>query len=180
MVCQHCQMPICFDCWWHMNHAAGSRVPQALANDNFQGYVHQFIVEHQVRWIEAVIACPVFTSMVVYYIEGHKEHLLNTELGHQERTYAARGNIFSYKMPWEAIQMKMHELVSDEEMSTWPMPPVLVAQVIRLVIRNGSEQLFKKVKLLKVRPRVLYGLGRMYLEQGHGECAKTAAAVLQA
>ena len=132
------------------------------------------------RWIEAVIACPVFTSMVVYYIEGHKEHLLNTELGHQERTYAARGNIFSYKMPWEAIQMKMHELVSDEEMSTWPMPPVLVAQVIRLVIRNGSEQLFKKVKLLKVRPRVLLGLGQMYLEQGHGECAKTAAAVLHA
>ena len=45
VVCQHCQMPICFDCWWHMNHAAGSRVPQALANDNFQGYVHRLIVE---------------------------------------------------------------------------------------------------------------------------------------
>ena len=40
------------------------------------------------RWIEAVIACPVFTSMAVYYIEGMKEHLLNTELGQQKRTFA--------------------------------------------------------------------------------------------
>ena len=62
--------------------------------------------------------------------------------------------------------MKMHELVNDEEMSTWPMPPALVAQVIRLVMKSGSVELFKKVKLLKVRPRVLLGLGRMYLEQG--------------
>ena len=76
--------------------------------------------------------------------------------------------------------MNMHELVSDEEMSTWPLPPMLVAQIIRLVIKNGSEELFKKVKMLQVRPRVVLGLGRMHLEQGHGECAKTAAAVLHA
>ena len=57
---------------------------------------------------------------------------------------------------------------------------MLVAQVIRVVIKNGSEELFKKVKLLQVRPRVLLGLGRMYLEQGHGECAKSSAAVLHA
>ena len=66
VVCRKCQLPICFDCWWHMDHAAESRIPQALANDNLQGYVHPFIVENEVRFIEAVIACPVFTSMVVY------------------------------------------------------------------------------------------------------------------
>ena len=76
--------------------------------------------------------------------------------------------------------MLMHELVSDEEMAAWPLRPMDVAQVIRLVMKSGSVELFKKIKLLKVRPRVLLGLGRMYLEQGHGECAKTAAAVLHA
>ena len=91
VVCHHCQVPICFDCWWCMCHAVQSRVPQALANDNFKGYAHPFIVANEVRWIEAAIACPLFTSMVVYYIEGVKEHLLNTKLGKQERTFAVRG-----------------------------------------------------------------------------------------
>ena len=90
--------------------------PQALANDNFRGYAHLFIVADEVRWIEAVIASPLFASMVVYYIEDVKEHRLNTKLGEHERTFAVRCNIFSFKMPWEAIQMHMHELVSDEEM----------------------------------------------------------------
>ena len=75
--------------------------------------------------------------MVVYYIEGlapgaqdagdagkdeghaaKGRHLINTCLGQQELTYAARGNVFSFLMPWEEIQNHMHELVSDKEMKT--------------------------------------------------------------
>ena len=122
VICQNCFIPICFDCWWHMEYSKGSRVPQALANDNFQGYAHAFIVKNQVRWIEVVAACPLFTSIIVYYIEGEKQHLVNTDLGSQERTYVVRGNVFSFLMPWEQIQMHMHEFVIDEEMSTWPLP----------------------------------------------------------
>ena len=83
-------------------------------------------------------------------------------------------------MPWEQIQMHMHELVDDEEMATWPLPPVLLTQVVRLVMKSGGEQMLQKVKELKVRARVLLGLGRMYLERGHHDCVGTTAALMHA
>ena len=161
-----------------MQFSQECRVPQALANNNFQGYAHQFIVENKVRWIEAVAACPILTSLVVYYIEGEKHHLVQTELGQQERTHAVRGNVFSFLMPWEEIQMHMHELVSDEEMATWPLPPALLTQVVRLVVKSGSSPMLEKVKELKVRAHVLLGLGRMYIERGHHDCLGTTAALM--
>ena len=63
-------------CMWHRNCCRrlgicnGRAIPQALANDNFCGHAHKFIVENQVRWIEAVTAAPFFTALVTYYIEG--------------------------------------------------------------------------------------------------------------
>ena len=46
------------------------KTPQSLANDNFIGYAHEYIVENKVTWLEATIACPVFSGLVTYYIEG--------------------------------------------------------------------------------------------------------------
>ena len=83
-------------------------------------------------------------------------------------------------MPWEETQMHMHELVQDEEMATWPLPPALLTQVVRLVAKTGCSPMLEKVKELKVRARVLLGLGRMYLERGHHDCLGTTAALMHA
>ena len=47
--------------------------------------------------------------------------------------------------------MHTQELVDDEEMAPWPLPPVLLTQVVRIVMKSGSEQMLQKVKELKVR-----------------------------
>ena len=41
------------------------------------------------------------------------------------------------RLPWAKI-----------EMATWPLPPVLLTQVVRLVMKSGSEQMLQKVEEL--------------------------------
>ena len=60
ILCKHCSAPICLECWSRLISPTGYKTPAALANDNFQGYCHPFLVRNKVRWIEAVTACPFF------------------------------------------------------------------------------------------------------------------------
>ena len=80
------------------------KIPKALASDNFIGYAHEFIVENSVTWLEATIACPVFSGLITYYIEGdpsQRGHMMASALGQPQRAWAVRGNIFSFLLPWE-------------------------------------------------------------------------------
>ena len=56
------------------------RIPrQAIANDNFIGFVSSVWHEHQPRWIEMAAATPVWTSLMAFYVEGDKGHLMNNQ-----------------------------------------------------------------------------------------------------
>ena len=60
--------------------ALQQRIPQqAIANDNFIGFVSSFWHEHQPRWIELAAATPVWTSLMAFYVEGDKGHLMNNQ-----------------------------------------------------------------------------------------------------
>ena len=63
-------------------------VPEALANDNWWGYVTSVLYEYKVRWIEAAAACPVFTALICYYVEGDRGHLMNVQQHRPDRGYA--------------------------------------------------------------------------------------------
>eukprot|EP00973_Karenia_brevis_P062842 8737986-Karenia_brevis.AAC.1 len=65
---------------------------------------------YKVRWIEAAIVCPYWTSMIIYYVEGDQGHLINEEMGKKKFRVAVRGSCVSYQMPWEDIleQMDKH------------------------------------------------------------------------
>ena len=107
-ICRHCKIPMCNSCW-HMAET-GQKIPKALANDNIIGYVEKFLVTHNVTWIEATIACPIFTGLVTYYIEGdfaERHHLMEADVGKPQRAYGVRGNLFSCLLPWEWIQQQL-------------------------------------------------------------------------
>ena len=117
-ICTECAIPVCNSCWQLAGR--GEKIPRALANDNFIGYVHNFFVVHDVTWIEAQIACPIFSSLVTYYIEGdfsQKHHLMEAVVGKPERAYGVRGNLFSCLLPWEWIQEKLASFF-EERIST--------------------------------------------------------------
>ena len=95
-VCAHCNVPVCNECW--RLSLLGLKIPKALANDNFIGYVHRFLVEQRVTWLEATIAGPVFPGLVTYYIEGQaseRHHMMEEVVGKPERAWGVRGNLRS-------------------------------------------------------------------------------------
>ena len=94
-ICEQCQIPICNECY--VLSLKKQKIPRALTNDNFIGFVHPYIVENKVTWLEATIACPVFSGLVTYYIEGDsalRGHMMREPLGRPQRAWAVRGNIF--------------------------------------------------------------------------------------
>ncbi len=97
-VCARCFIPICTECGALLQ--SRQKIPKALCNDNYISYQHQYIVANQVTWLEATIACPIFTGLITYYIEGsgdQRGHLMQEPVGNVQRAYGVRGNCFSYK-----------------------------------------------------------------------------------
>ena len=98
-VCADCSIPICNECW---KHAANSQdIPKAMCNDNFIGYLRRFFLEHNVTWLESTIACPLFSGLITYYIEGSmsdRHHLMDEKTAQPRLPYGVRGNIFSFLM----------------------------------------------------------------------------------
>ena len=175
-VCLDCKIPVCLECYSHLWKPQKYKIPAALANDNFQGYIHPFIVQHRVRWIEAIVACPYLTTIVQYYVEGHpreKHHLANERMGEHARAYAFRGNVFAYQLPWEMILASAATATSADFLKHWPQPPELVAHLIKAQFVNTTEEhTLGHLKELHIRSFVLVGLARIYIEHGHEDMIK--------
>ena len=80
-VCCQCRMPVCSERWAAAVNEG--KTPKTITNDNFIGYVHEFIPQMQVTWLEATIASPVFAGLVTYYVEGkpsQRRNLLDSTL----------------------------------------------------------------------------------------------------
>ena len=92
-----------------MRHTA---CPQALANDNWHGYPLDFLYQEKVRWIEAAAAYPVWTSVVCFYIEEERGHLMDEELRRSDFHVSMRGKVSPFSMPWEEIYGNLHCLWS--------------------------------------------------------------------
>ena len=150
----------------------------ALANDNFVGYVPKFIVEQRVRWIEAAAACPVFTNMIVYYVEGHHGHVMKDEVGQQTARHAARGNVFTFQMPWEDIHMQVNDLVRDDELLMRPHSPNVLAHLVKIELRNGSGEMLKHLKDVRLRSHVVLGLGLLLIDRHHEDVVGTSSGIV--
>ena len=59
----------------------------------------EIIVKYKVRWIEAVIVSPVWSSVLVYYTEGDREHLMNEVVGQRRDRTVVCGGCMSFQMP---------------------------------------------------------------------------------
>ena len=67
VLCRHCRIPLCHSCATLLSSKTGA-VPMCLANDNYIGYIPEMLIKLKVRWIEAAIASPVWTTMIVVHL----------------------------------------------------------------------------------------------------------------
>ena len=168
ILCGDCQIPLCNSCvikaWSsHTNY----RIPMALANDNFAGYTTDLLARYKVRWLEAAIVSPCWTSMIIYYVEGDHGHLFNEEMGAQKSRTVVRGSCASYWMPWEDILESLKKNCSDRNLTDIPRPQECVKYMLRVHLQVRGIDLNKHLKQIMVRPYVLVALLNYLIEQNH-------------
>ena len=127
----------------------------------------KLLVEKRVRWIEMAAASPAWTSIICFYIEGHRGHLMNEEVFKAQHTTAVRGNIFSFHMPWEDILTSLKEALEDKDLRLLPHSGAVIAHMIRFNLRIGTIELAKHLKEAKLRGEVVLALGRELITSGH-------------
>ena len=123
-------------------------------------------VDHEVTWLEATIASPVFTGLVTYYIEGaqeHRHHLMEETITQPQRAYGVRGSLFSFLLPWEQIQRDVRRTVMEGDLSEWPLSPAQVGRVLRVRFMKGPVEIINKFKELSVRAKVLKDVAHMFI-----------------
>ena len=96
------------------------------------------LYQYKVRWIEAAAACPIFTAMICYYVEGDKGHLLNEQVRRPGRGYAVRGNAYSFHMPWEKIMKDIGKVVAADEAMELPHEPGVLKSAVLFSLRIGD------------------------------------------
>ena len=130
--------------WFRCLHISSSEedkavtIPASLANDNFFGFALDIVYKYKVRYIECAAASPVFTSLITYYVEGDKGHMLNVRQHKPQRAYAVRGNLYSFHMPWEDIAAKLGAITGEEAMEALPHDEHALSHMVLFSLRVGD------------------------------------------
>ena len=138
-----------------------------LANDNFWGYTSDILYRYQVRWVEAAIVAPIWTTMIVYYVEGDGGHLMTESFGQQRARTVVRGSCYSYHMPWEDIMEQLIRHDSDRNAHVIPRPQECLKYILRLNLHVNGLDFKKHLKQVQVRPFVLVALLDFLIDQNH-------------
>ena len=167
-LCNECRIPLCTACAGCIVHNITTEIPMILANDNFWGYTTDLIFRYKVRWLEAAIVQPCWTSMIVCYVEGDYGHLLNEEVQQQQFRTRVRGTAHSFHMPWEQILEELREHCLEKEiMEPIPRKAECLKYILRVHLRIDKVSMEKVLRQLTVRPFVLLQLLYYLIEQNH-------------
>ena len=138
-----------------------------LCNDNLWGYTTDIISKYQVRWLEAAIVSPCWTSMMVFYVEGDGGHLFGEELNNQKYRTMVRGSCVSYMMPWDDIVRELRENYLDPKLLDVPRRQECLKYLLRVHLTVAGQNLDKHIKQLRVRPFVLLLLLDFLIDRQH-------------
>ena len=133
-----------------------------LCNDNFWSYTTSILSTLNVRWIEAAIVNPYWTTMLIYYIEGDHGHLMKEIMGQQRSRTVVRGSACTYQMPWEDI---VQQLSTNTTM--FPRCQASLKYFVRVHLTVSGVDMKKYMREIYVRPFVLNRLIDFLIESKH-------------
>ena len=164
VICGECAAPLCSKCVLKLLNRVP--VPMAIANHNFIGYCLDIIVDCRVRWIEAAAVCPAWTTLITFYMEEDRGHLMNEEQFGAKHRVGVRGNVFSLPMPWTDIMNSLMQAVESDSL-TLPHPPHMLAHMVKLHLKSNLLEVTRHMKEIRVRTHVLLRLGYALIEALH-------------
>ena len=158
----------------------------SLANDHYYGYIHKYIVESEVTWLECAAASVCWSTMLVFYIEEPHGHLMKECIeGAQGRTHV-RGNLFSFAMAWEDVyqccreaenincQERRQAATCSASCNTPPAMDIMLprsettlASLVRVCIRGGTKDLAAHLDGVTMRPHVVLQLIKILRSSGY-------------
>ena len=138
----------------------------ALANDNFYGYALKLLAEESITWLECAAASLVWTTMIVYYFEKPYGHLLLESMEGPEARTTARGNLFSFALPWEDIEKRCVEagsnwtdaLAAARQSMRLPHDEDVLATLVHVHLVGGAKDSVEALKGAKMRVGVVLSL----------------------
>ena len=163
LLCTDCEMPVCRSCQVQLATArkGKSNVPMALANDNWYGYVQSIIAHYDARWIECAAASICWTTLITYQMEQPHGHLMNESMQGPRGRTAARGNVFSFMMPWQDILQCLKWAEEGSTRVALPHDGAVLAVLVRVHIIGGSLDVTKHLRDVHLR----VGVVRSMLEE---------------
>ena len=171
-LCGNCRLPVCRRCIVRMHQASDYAIPEALGNDNWYGFPTSLLYSHKVRWIEAAAASPVWTSVVSYYLEADRGHLLEEHIHRQEHRAAVRGNVSSFCLPWEEVLAALDP--ESAAQATWgalPHKPEVLRSLIQVTIKGMRyNEAIQWAAGAKLRPWVVVALLHHLIDLQHPMC----------
>ena len=165
-LCEECEIPMCHGCEIACRFSPHV-IPMGLCNDNILGYATYLIAKYKVRWLEAAIVSPVWTSFMVFYVEGDGGHLFDEHLQEQRWRTIVRGSCVSYLMPWEDILRALREMCLDKNLHELPRRGAVLKYLMKVHLNVAGHDLEKHIKGLRVRPFVLIKLLEALIDSNH-------------
>ena len=160
-------MPFCRECMVKLATANGKpNIPRALANDNFYGFASEIIAKTGARWIECACASLCWTTVITYLIEEPYGHLMLESMVGPPGRVAARGNAFSFLMPYEDILKQLEAAMSNTSAVSLPHDGQVLACLIRVHIIGGSVDITKHLKDVHLRVPVVVALLHELIDRG--------------
>ena len=142
-------------------------IPMALANDNMFGYTSSLLVKYKVRWIEMAAVLPIWTSMIVYYVEGDYGHLMN-ETTHRPRwRTAVHGHCFSFIMPWETICKDLAHKLKAKDFAFLPHDEECLSYMLSVHLKVAGRDFHEHLRQVHLRPFVLVLLLWDLIQRGY-------------
>jgi hypothetical protein len=168
-LCLRCKIPICADCRIDLHR--NREIPNSYMNDNWYGYLHKWIFEQNVTWMEKLVSSPYWTGMTLFSISRHgnrpsARHKMTDVLYKSDARVFFKGQIFSAPMDWTDIMQQIQELEQDETRIALPITGQLLSSRVHLLISSGLVELNKHIREVTVRRDIVVRLIQMHRDAG--------------
>ena len=150
----------------------GDIVPESLGNDNWYGYIQDWIYQVGVTWMEKTVATPYWTGLTLFTVRqrGKKRkhrHLLHDAMYQADARVAFKGQVFTAPFDWKHMQEQFQRLEQEDTLISLPHSGEVLASMVKLQISSGLVCLNKHIKHATVRRNVVVQLIRMFKDSGH-------------
>ena len=173
-LCPQCKVPICRSCQLFLQQ--NSVGPEMLINDNWIGYIEDFIYQKEVTWMEKTVTSPYWTSLTLFSLgsrnsQGHlrKRHKLHDAMYASEQRTAFKGQLYSAPMDWRSIVDQLQTLENDVRIVDLPVIGELLEKKVKISITSGLVDLNKYIKQATVRYSIMVRLIAMHHAAGEAD-----------